>query len=65
MITINGKAFVPAAPMNVGAYLDAHGYSRERIAVEQNGSILPKSVYDTTVLQDGDQIEIVSFVGGG
>ena len=65
MITINGKAFVPAAPMTVGAYLDAHGYRRERIAVEKNGSILPKSVYDTTLLQDGDQIEIVSFVGGG
>ena len=36
-----------------------------RIAVEINGHIVPKSKYDTTVLNDGDTVEIVGFVGGG
>ena len=46
-------------------YLDENNYRRTYIAVEKNGEILPKSEYDTTYLNDGDKIEIVSFVGGG
>ena len=33
--------------------------------VERGGEIIFKSQYDTTVLADGDSLEIVSFVGGG
>ena len=51
--------------MTLGAYLDENNYRRTYIAVEKNGEILPKSEYDTTYLNDGDKIEIVSFVGGG
>ena len=54
MITINGKTLTLSEPKTLGAYLD-----------ENNGEILPKSKYDTTYLNDGDKIEIVSFVGGG
>lgn len=36
-----------------------------RVAVELNLDILPKGDYATTLLSDGDQIEIVQFVGGG
>ena len=32
---------------------------------KRNGDIVPKAQYDKTVLQDGDSIEVVSFVGGG
>ena len=65
MITINGKTLTLSAPMTLGAYLDENNYRRTYIAVEKNGAILPKSEYDTTYLNDGDKIEIVSFVGGG
>ena len=41
------------------------GLEARKIAVERNREIVPKSQYDATVLQDGDQIEIVHFVGGG
>ena len=58
MITINGKTLTLSAPMTLGAYLDENNYRRTYIAVE-------KSEYDTTYLNDGDKIEIVSFVGGG
>ena len=40
-------------------------YQQNRIAVEINGSIIPKSKYQTTILKQNDTIEIVSFVGGG
>ena len=42
-----------------------NGYQKNRIAVECNGEILPKVEYEQKILQDGDVLEIVSFVGGG
>ncbi len=35
------------------------------VAVERNRAIVPKSLYKTTNLQEGDEIEIVDIVGGG
>ncbi|MBQ4606606.1 MAG: sulfur carrier protein ThiS, partial [Clostridia bacterium] len=32
---------------------------------ERNGEIIPKAMYGETVLEDGDCVEIVRFVGGG
>ena len=46
-------------------YLSGTQYDPRRIAVERNGEIVPKSQYGEVVLQEGDCIEIVSFVGGG
>lgn len=64
MIKINGKIFEDKQ-VNLTDYLNANAYKKEFIAIELNGNILPKSLYDSTVLQDGDRVEIVSFVGGG
>ena len=64
MVHINGED-VNAAGMTLGAYLEENGYKPLQIAVEINMVILPKDQYDTTVLKEGDVVEIVSFVGGG
>ncbi len=64
MVTINGET-VDMAGKTVEEYLSQTNYTRNRIAVEINGAIIPKSQYETTVFQDGDQVEIVGFVGGG
>ena len=64
MVKINGKTFA-AAGKTVAEYLSGAGYDPKRIAVERNGEIVPKAQYAQTVLQDGDEIEIVNFVGGG
>ncbi len=37
----------------------------DRVAVEQNGEIVPRTTWHETVLQDGDKLEVVHFVGGG
>ena len=65
MITVNGKEFSPEQPVTVAEYLEANQYQINRIAVELNYEILPKNTYASTVLKDGDILEIVSFVGGG
>ncbi|MDO4534116.1 MAG: sulfur carrier protein ThiS [Coriobacteriia bacterium] len=64
MVTINGEA-VAAEGKSLAEYLLEAGYVRERVAVELNGDIVPKSVYDDTRLSAGDEVEIVAFVGGG
>ena len=65
MITINGKTIGLSENITVSEYLKQNQYRPERIAIELNGSILPKSACDSTVLKDEDVMEIVSFVGGG
>ena len=64
MVRINGTDF-DIAGKTLEEYLNTTQYNRLRIAVERNGDIVPKSAYGSTVLEDGDSLEIVSFVGGG
>jgi sulfur carrier protein len=64
MVRINGETRAVQGIL-LEQYLADEGYQRERIAVECNGEIVPKAEYGTRVLQDGDVLEIVSFVGGG
>ena len=65
MIKVNGEIAENIAGKNVAEYLTESGYDLKRVAVELNGDILPKAQYGSTLLQDGDNVEIVSFVGGG
>ena len=64
MVKVNGTE-LDIAGKTVAAYLRTTDYDPKRIAVERNGDIVFKSRYDVTVLEDGDSLEIVSFVGGG
>lgn len=64
MVKVNGEELA-AVGMTVAEYLASIQYDAKRIAVEVNGDIVPKAKYSETVLQDGDRVEIVSFVGGG
>lgn len=64
MVKVNGEE-LDIAGKTVWTYLAATSYDPRRIAVERNGDIVLKSQYEVTVLEDGDSLEIVSFVGGG
>ena len=64
MVKVNGVEF-DIAGKTVTEYLSTTDYDPKRIAVERNGDIVFKSQYDAAVLEDGDSLEIVSFVGGG
>ena len=64
MVKVNGTE-QDIAGKTVSEYLTTTNYDPKRIAVERNGDIVFKSQYDTTVLENGDSLEIVSFVGGG
>ena len=64
MVKVNGEP-KELAGMTLAEYLAQTAYDPKRIAVERNGEIVPKSQYAEIVLQDGDTVEVVSFVGGG
>lgn len=64
MVKINGEE-LNVAGKTIAEYLADTNYDSNRIAVECNGDIVPKSLYGETFLKDGDSVEVVSFVGGG
>lgn len=64
MVKINGVQ-MDIAGNTLAQYLATTNYDPKRIAVERNGEIVPKVQYEQTVLEDGDSLEVVSFVGGG
>jgi thiamine biosynthesis protein ThiS len=64
-ITLNGDRFDLAAPVTVTALLAQLDIDPRRVAVEHNLTVLKRAAFDSTLVRDGDQIEIVNFVGGG
>ena len=64
MVTINGVNEVVAGK-TLAEYLSLSNYNLQRIVVEINENIIPKTDYEKTTLNDGDVVEVVSFVGGG
>ncbi|MBR3752184.1 MAG: sulfur carrier protein ThiS [Ruminiclostridium sp.] len=64
MVKVNGTE-LDMAGKTISEFLAATDYDPNRIAVERNGDIVFKSQYEDTVLEDGDTLEVVSFVGGG
>lgn len=64
MIKVNGSQ-MELSDISVTELLSQENYDIKRIAVEVNGQIVPKTQYESFMLKDGDNIEIVSFVGGG
>ena len=64
-VTINGEARSLVAALTVDALLAELGIDRQKVAVERNLEIVPKSAYGRTRIGDGDKLEIVHFIGGG
>ncbi len=64
-LTVNGKAYRCPPDTTVSALLELLALAGRRVAVERNGDIVPRSLHLSTVLLEGDEIEIVVAVGGG
>jgi sulfur carrier protein len=64
-VMVNGAAHRLEQPVEVSALLATLDLSGKKVAVERNGEIVPKSAHASTVLADGDRLEIVVAVGGG
>ena len=64
-ITLNGDAHELAGPLTVTELLARLEIDPRRVAVEQNLVVLKRDQFDRTMVREGDEIEIVNFVGGG
>ena len=64
MVTVNGEK-KEGSGKTVEEMLQSSGYQMERVAVELNEEILPKTQYAETILKTGDCVEVIEFVGGG
>lgn len=64
-LTLNGESRSFNTPMTLAALLDEIGLDTRKVAVERNEEIVPRSLYASTALADGDSLEIVHFIGGG
>lgn len=63
-LIINGESQVYLAD-TLSALVDQLGMKSDRVAIELNREIVPRDQWPQTRLRDGDQLEIVHFVGGG
>ena len=64
MATINGET-VDAGGRTILRYIQEAGYGEKQVVVERNLRIIPREEWDRTVIEEGDSVEILQFVGGG
>jgi thiazole synthase len=64
-ITVNGEHKRVAAGLTLADLASEMGLVPEKVAVERNLEVVPRSTIAQVYLEDGDELEIVHFVGGG
>ena len=64
-ILVNGEKISISDDSNIEDLIVHLGYQKQRIAIEINESIIPKSNHSSFLLQDLDKVEVINAVGGG
>jgi thiamine biosynthesis protein ThiS len=64
-LQINGEPRDFAPPLTLAGLVGQLGMKADRVAIELNRSIVARDQWAKTALAEGDQLEIVHFVGGG
>ena len=64
-VSVNGAARRFDSPLDIAALLRQLDMAGKKVAVERNGEIVPRSLHQDTLLENGDALEIVVAVGGG
>ncbi len=64
-IQVNGEPLEVAGPLTISALLAGLKVDYRLVAVEHNLTIIKRAAYETVVINEGDEVEIVRFVGGG
>ena len=64
-VVVNGEDVRIEAGSTVTDLIAKLDLKPERVALEYNGSILPRSTWSDLRLEDGSRLEVVHFVGGG
>ncbi len=62
---LNGEARQFESAINITDLIQQLGLQQQRIAIEVNRCIIPKSQHDRYILADGERVEIIQAIGGG
>jgi sulfur carrier protein len=65
VITLNGELQDVPGPLTVSELLRHLNIDARPVAVELNLVVLKRAAFETTMIREGDEVEIVNFVGGG
>lgn len=64
-VRVNGERRTVARGLTLSGLLEELGVDARRVAVERNRQVVPRDRRDEVELEEGDEVEIVQFVGGG
>ncbi len=64
-IRLNGETLQIPGPLSIVQLLEHFDLPKDRVAVERNRAIVPKPQWETVSIGQGDEVEVVHFVGGG
>src|SRR5262245_34955372 len=64
-VVINGQPKTVNEGLSVAALIGELGLAGKPVAVERNHEVVPRALHASTVLAEGDRLEVVTFVGGG
>jgi thiamine biosynthesis protein ThiS len=64
-IHLNGDPYELPAAMTISDLLARLEIDPRRVAIERNFLVVKRDAYATTRIEEGDQVEVVNFVGGG
>ncbi len=64
-IKLNGEPHELPQPLTVSELLQRLGIDGRRVAVEHNLVVLKRAAFEQALVKEGDELEIVNFVGGG
>lgn len=64
-LTVNGKETVIESLMTIKQFIESKGLNSSAVVVEHNYNIPDREKWDEIYLKDGDNLEIVKFIGGG
>ncbi len=64
-IQLNGKKITIKSRITIFDLLKRFKLNKKKVAIEQNGIIIPSNNYKKKFLKNNDKIEVVHFIGGG
>lgn len=64
-IKLNGETKTIDGEVTMDRLLDLFSLPRQRVAIEHNRAVISRNDWPNTIVNDGDKIEVVHFVGGG
>jgi sulfur carrier protein len=64
-VVVNGEPLELPSSVSVRGLVEHLGLTEGPVAVERNGEVVPRAQHVSTLLSEGDVLEVVHFVGGG